>query len=210
MHNNRNNSKYVMRSDVDNMCKPNISPVKFGGDVDIINHKFKGYHLCAEGSIGWPECKNNNFLTCGELADMGAPGCIVMTDDGPQFCVTEVDNGKGFIKPMTCNTIPAPSSFLKYKTIECPYINPSPGPSPGPAPTPAPSPPGPSPGPSPGPTPKPSPSAPSAPSDPSILILGIGGGVLGLIIISLIIYYAVQRGKTKLKTSTNTTNDSSF
>jgi hypothetical protein len=31
-----------------------------------------------------------------------------------------------------------------------------------------------------------------------------------LVIISLIIYYAVQRGKTKLKTSTNTTNDSGF
>ena len=66
MHNNRNNNaKYVMRSDVDNMCNPDISPVKFGGDVVIVNQKFKGYHLCAEGSIGWPECKNNNFLTCG-------------------------------------------------------------------------------------------------------------------------------------------------
>ena len=31
----------------------------------------------------------------------------------------------------------------------------------------------------------------------STLILAIGGGVLGLIIIGLIIYYAVQRGKTK-------------
>ena len=69
----------------------------------------------------------------------------------------------------------------------------------------------PSPGPSPGPNPGPTPS--SAPSDPTTLILAIGGGILGLVIISLIIYYAVQRGKTKqqaLKTSTNTTNDSGF
>ena len=83
------------------------------------------------------------------------------------------------------------------------YTPPGPGPGPGPGPSP-----GPNPGPTPGPTPGPSPS--SAPSDPTTLILAIGGGILGLVIISLIIYYAVQRGKTKLKTNTNTTNDSGF
>ena len=204
MHNNRN-VKYVMRDPPpgpSKMCYPfSGNPVKYGGtlrNIDGVN----GYMLCNNP-------KQTGCKTCSEWVDKGNVGCILkMTNGSPQFCVTSDLTGP--ISTGGCKNLPisGPGSGEIRSKIECLGSSSTP--------TPAPSPPGPGPAPGPGPTPKPSPGPPgptplpSPPSDPSTLILAIGGGVLGLIIIGIIIYYAVQRGKTKLKASTNKTNDISF
>ena len=206
MHNNRN-VKYVMRDPPpgpSKMCYPfSGNPVKYGGtlkNIDGVN----GYMLCNNP-------KQTGCKTCSEWVDKGNVGCILqMTNGSPQFCV--ISDTAGPINTCGCKNLPisGPGSGEIRSKIEClgssamPCPAPTP-PGPAPAPTPKPSPAPTPPGPAPGPTP-----LPSAPSDPSTLILAIGGGVLGLIIIGIIIYYAVQRGKTKLKASTNKTNDISF
>ena len=175
------------------MCYPfSGNPVKYGGtlkNIDGVN----GYMLCNNP-------KQTGCKTCSEWVDKGNVGCILqMTNGSPQFCV--ISDTAGPINTCGCKNLPisGPGSDQVRSKIECLGSSSTPAPGPGKKP------PGPTPGPAPGPTP-----LPSAPSDPSTLILAIGGGVLGLIIIGIIIYYAVQRGKTKLKASTNKTNDISF
>ena len=173
---------------------PSPGPTPPGADCDSLFYpEFRyfirggGFELCGEDNLS--NCDGGKGKTCGELlSDYAKKNKWRLPSDQKDFygCITRSTDGsqtclitdeQGRVLPkMICDEI---------KGIDCVASSPSPGPGPSP---------------SPGPTPS------SAPSDPTTLILAIGGGIFGLVIISLIIYYAVQRGKTKqqaLKVNTN-------
>ena len=185
MNNNRNNNaKYVMR-DSDSLTQPAIPPPP--GTALYAN-------VLDPNAVFIPGLLTTTNISEVDKKCRETAGCTGYLHECNDKKASEPSNTWDLISSKFDKTklMPSECGSDTYNIIG---PSPSPGPSPGPGPSPSPSP-----GPSPGPTPS------SAPSDPTTLILAIGGGILGLLIISLIIYYAVQRGKTKqqaLKVNTN-------